>query len=134
MRKRKLLKIFGCTVLLDGMGSKAIYGATATAAASSSFAVSENLLIFSLTIFLAVVGWFIKTSFDVFRVQLEKHNEKIDRCLIELTTAKEGLRAQNDLIKGWHRDRKEIFDRLRHIESLRQMFNRTGLDNSQDAG
>jgi hypothetical protein len=120
MRKRKLLKIFGFTILLDGMGSKVVYGSTV--ATTSAYAVSENTLIFCLTIFLGVIGWFIKTSFDTFRDQIKEQNTKIDACLIELTKTKEGLRAQSVLINGWHEDRKEIFDRVRHLESFCEFF------------
>lgn len=131
--KKRVLKLFGFTLLIDGLGPKVLYGATATVATTSSFAVSENAVIFCLTVFLGVIGWFIKTSFDVFRKQLEKQNDKIDACLLELTTTKESLRAQSVLLNGWHEDRTEVFQRLRHMESFCEFF-KTGRGSGHVSG
>ena len=116
MQKTKL-RFFTWLILILKMKISLVYASTMGAAVGSSLLISEDILLFCLALFLGVIGWFIKVTFDRFGKQLDRQNDKLDSCVTELVATKENLRSQNEKIELWHKDRREIFDRLRAIES-----------------
>ena len=115
-RTNFLFKSIATLGFLDDFSHKLVYATAATAATAASFQISENVFVGAITIFLAIIGWFIKITFDSFREQIKENNDKLDKCILEMVKVKENFRAQDVKMESWRDDKREIFERLKNIE------------------
>lgn len=87
------------------------------ATGTTSAIVSENVLLFGITVLFGIIGWFIQQKMAT----LDRQNQRVENQLTEnnalLNRILGSMEYQDARVTQWHGDREELFERLRAVET-----------------